>query len=335
MFKQIKILIILILAVLLIGFLAYLKGINSSADKNGGEKVFTISRGEGVNEISDKLYKAGLIKTKFFFETYVWQKKIEGRLQAGEYVLNSEMNIKEITDILAGGKSLSKETSITIIEGWRASEIDAYLKEKGLIKGDENYELRGEEIKNYEFLNELPRGATLEGFLFPDTYRIFKDAGAEDIVKKMLDNFDEKLTGEMREGIKRQGRSIYEIIIMASMIEKEVRSPDDMKIVSGIFWDRIKNGQALQSDASLSYFLNDKIAAHGSEDLETDTPYNTYKYRGLPPTPICNPGLNAIKAAIYPKYTDYNYFLNRPDTGETIFSISYSEHLKNKEKYLK
>jgi UPF0755 protein len=331
MYKTIKFLIIAIIVIFILPVVFYWQGINSPADKNGAEKVFTISRGEGVNEISDKLYKAGLIKLKLYFETYVWQKKIEGRLQAGEYMLNSKMNIKEITDILAGGKSLSKETSITIIEGWRASEIDAYLKEKGLVKGDEFIGA----VKNYEFLNELPRGATLEGFLFPDTYRIFKDAGAEDIVKKMLDNFDEKLTGEMREEIKRQRRSIYEVIIMASLIEKEVRSPDDMKIVSGIFWDRIKNGQALQSDASLSYFLNDKIAAHGSEDLETDTPYNTYKYRGLPPTPICNPGLNAIKAAIYPKYTDYNYFLNRPDTGETIFSISYSEHLKNKEKYLK
>ena len=167
--KRKKFIIIAIVVIFGLVILSYRYGINSLADKNGGEKVFTISRGEGVNDISDKLYKAGLIKAKFFFEIYVWQKKIEGKLQAGEYALNSKMNIREITDILAGGKSLSKETLITIIEGWRINEINNYLKEKGLVKGDEfinaanNYELN---IKNYEFLNKLPRGATLEGFCF-------------------------------------------------------------------------------------------------------------------------------------------------------------------------
>jgi UPF0755 protein len=181
----------------------------------------------------------------------------------------------------------------------------------------------------------LPPGATLEGFLFPDTYRIFRDAGAERIIEKMLDNFGDKLTSQMREDIKKQERTIYETIIMASIIEKEVRTPEDMQIVSGIFWDRIKNGQALESCATLAYILGVNKAQYSEEDTKIDSLYNTYKYRGLPPSPISNPGLNAIKAAIYPKYTEYNYFLSRPDTGETVFSRTYAEHLENKRKYLK
>jgi len=108
-----------------------------------------------------------------------------------------------------------------------------------------------------------------------------------------------------------------------------------MKIVSGIFWDRIKNGQPLESCATLAYILGQNKPQYSIEDTKTDSPYNTYLILGLPPSPISNPGLQAIKAAIYPEYTKYNYFLNRQDTGETIFSVDYDEHLRNKAKYLK
>ena len=139
----------------------------------------------------------------------------------------------------------------------------------------------------------------------------------------------------MRADISKQNKSIYDVITMASLIEKEVRTAEDMKIVSGIFWDRIKYGLPLQSDATLSYVLDDKIGGHTIEQTKIDSPYNTYKYRGLPPGPIANAGLNAIQAAINPIYTDYVYFLSEPEGGKTIYSKTLDEHNANKNKYLR
>jgi UPF0755 protein len=252
------------------------------------------------------------------------------------------LTIREIVKILATGEALSKERKITIVEGWNINDIDKYFKENNIISDNSfinmakaaigNWQL---EIERPEFLSDAPLSANLEGYLFPDTYRIFKDAAAEDIVKKMLINFNDKLTDEMRNEIARQGKTIYEVVTMASIIEKEVRTPEDIKIVSGIFWDRIKYGQSLESCATLAYILGVNKEQYSIEDTKIDSPYNTYRNPGLPPGPICNPGLNAINAAIYPQYTEYNYFLNRQDTGETIFSKTLDEHNRNKAKYLK
>lgn len=335
-----KTIILLFVVILMVVQIFYSFSINSLTDKNGQDKVFVVSQREGVKQIGNNLLEADLIKSKFYFEVYVWREKLEKDLQAGSYILNPNLSIKEIVRVISEGEAINDELTIKIIEGWRISDIDSYLKEGGIKEGDGFKKIAERPLVAWssilpDFLEDVPSTANLEGFIFPDTYRIYKDASAEDIILKMLNNFDIKLTDEMRDEIKSRGKTIYEIIKMASIIEKEVRTAEDMKIVSGLFWNRIKNGQALQADATLSYYLNDKKPAHTLEELEIDTPYNTYKYRGLPPTPISNPGLNAIKAAIYPGYTNYNYFLSRPDTGETVFSATYDEHLRNKAKYLK
>lgn len=340
--KIFSIFILIILAVFILFFISYWRGISAPLNEKGRDKVFVVSKGESVKDIAANLYDSGLINSKTYFELYIWRSKKEKDLQAGEYILNPKKNIKEIVDILSGGKTLSQERTIKIIEGWRLKDVNDYLKNEGILAGDDFIKLAENKINNWqlndpkpEFLSDAPGSANLEGYLFPDTYRIFKDSSTEDIIKKMLDNFDKKLSGKMRDDIKSQGKPIYSVITMASLIEKEVKTKDDMKIVSGIFWGRIKIGQALQSDASLSYALSDKKISHNAEELEINSPYNTYKYKGLPPTPICNPGLNAITAAIYPSDTKYNYFLTKPDTGEVVFSETYAEHLKNKNKYLK
>lgn len=315
--------------------------INTPSSAKADVKNFIIASGEGVNQISRNLYDQKLIKSMFFFETYVWLEKIQANFLAGEYILNTQMNIKEVTEILTSGKVVNKEKNIKIIEGWKIADINKYLIDQAVITDDSFLNLAKNQITDWqfkiakpEFLNDLPVNSDLEGFLFPDTYRIFADAEAEDIIIKMLDNFDKKLTTEMREDIKNQGQTIYEIITMASVIEKEVKKAEDMKVVSGIFWNRIKNGQPLESCATLAYILGVNKKQYTLEDTEIISPYNTYKNKGLPPGPICNPGLNAINAAINPINTSYNYFLNRFDNGETIFSSTYEEHLKNKNKYL-
>ena len=300
---------------------------------------FTVSKGEGIKKIGEKLAKAGLIRSEFFFEVYVWQKGIESRFQAGEYALSPSMNIEETAGVLVRGEALSNEDTVKIIEGWNSREIARYLEAQGRANSDVFLKAVGSSSsrvwnKKYDFLADRPAVAGLEGYLFPDTYRVFKDATVEDIVGKMLDNFGKKLTPQMRKDISAQHKSVYEIVTMASLIEKEVKTPEDMAVVSGIFWKRLEAGQALQSDATLSYVLDDNVASHTSRDLDLDSPYNSYKHPGLPPTPISNPGLNALKAAIYPKFTDFNYFLT-DKTGRTVFSKTFEEHKRNKAQFLK
>ncbi len=340
--KKIKLIIILLIIIFAVVSISYRQGISGPADKNGQDKIFIVEAGEGVKQIGSNLLEAELIKSKLFFEIYVWRNKIENSLQAGKYSLSPALSIQEITGILLGGEVLKDELTIKIIEGWTIDDINEYLVRNNIITDKDFINLAKAEIGNWElgigkpdFLNDAPKDVALEGFLFPDTYKIFKGASAENIIKKMLDNFGYKLTDEMRADIKKQGRTVYDIIKMASIVEKEVRTSRDMKIASGLFWNRMRNGQALESDATLSYFFGTNKPRHSLEELKVESPYNSYKYRGLPPTPISNPGLRAIQAAIYPEYTDYNYFLSKPGTGETVFSVTYGEQLRNKAKYLK
>ncbi|MFH1233147.1 MAG: endolytic transglycosylase MltG [Patescibacteria group bacterium] len=339
---MIKKILVIIIAVILILISYYFFETCFSANKNNQEAQFTIVKGSSVKQISQNLAKANLIRSGGFFNFYVWLKNKQADFKAGEYILKPSMSLKEIINELTGKKALSHEKSITIIEGWDIIDINNYVKKNNIFADNNFDDLAKTKISKWRFktpkpnfLNQAPASADLEGFLFPDTYRIFQDAAAEDMITKMLNNFDNKLTAQMRQDIIKQDKSIYQIITMASLIEKEVRTPSDMQIVSGVFWNRIKNNQALQSCATLAYVLGEKKQQYSLEDTKVDSPYNTYQNLGLPPGPIANPGLNAIKAAIYPEYTDYNYFLSRSDTGETVFSENLEEHNKKKVRYLK
>ncbi|MFA6170983.1 MAG: endolytic transglycosylase MltG [Patescibacteria group bacterium] len=337
------ILVIFILAAAGLGF-GWQK-FNRPADPNGADQAFTIKEGEGVHQISQNLLGQKLIKSKFDFETYIWLKKWGSKFKAGDHRLSPKLNIREIANTLVKGTTISRETDIRIIEGWNLKEIGKYLIKNGLAAetGFEEFAAKkagywaSGPAEKLLFLKDVPSEAGLEGYLFPDTYRIFKDSGLEDIAVKMLSNFEKKLTPEMRAEIKSQGKTLPQIITMASLIEKEVRTPEDMKIVSGIFWDRIKIGQPLQSCATLAYILGVNKDQYSQADTQIDSPYNTYRNKGLPPGPIANPGLNAIKAAIYPTATDYNYFLTAEVNGEdkVIYSKTFDEHVRNKGIYLK
>lgn len=248
------------------------------------------------------------------------------------------------------------EETIQILEGWTSRDISQYFKRQGKWPSEEFLAVAGFPQVDYRsnkelpalldwsdkfiFLADKPEYYGLEGYLFPDTYRIYASSTVADVIEKMLENFDNKLTDKMRADIKKQGESIYDIITMASIIEKEApidyQTGDnrDARRISGIFWNRLKIGQGLQSDATLSYIFGDNNPRHSGRELEVDSLYNTYKYRGLPPGPICNPGILAIEAAIYPLATDYYYFLTTPGKNEVIYAHTYEEHKKNKAQYL-
>jgi UPF0755 protein len=186
--------------------------------------------------------------------------------------------------------------------------------------------------EEFDFIKEKP-SSYLEGYLFPDTYEIDKNLNLEDIIFRMLYNFEDKVDFSLREEIKAQDKNLFEIMIMASLLEKEVSDSEDKKIVSGILWKRLEEGMALQVDATIIYLTGKKTTRVSLSDTKIDSPYNTYKYRGLPPAPITNPGLDSILAAIYPEDSSFWFYLSTPQ-GETIFSETLEEHNIAKNKYL-
>lgn len=317
--KRIRRVIIVCILVGIVSALWFRHTVSAPAGDDATPRRFIITSGEGVNAISRNLKTAGFIRNAFVFETYLWWKGLEGRLIAGEYDLKSSFSIRELTRVLVAGETISRERDITILEGWTRKDIAEYLEEGGLVKAK-------------EFLEKTKE---LEGYLFPDTYRIFKDASIEEIVVKMRAEFERKVTSAMRVDIAKQKKTLREVIIMASILEREVRSPEEMQLASDLFWRRLAIGMPLQSDATINFVTNGKRPQPTYDDLKIDSPYNTYLYRGLPPGPIGNPGLSAIMAAIYPKPNAYWYYLTTLDTGVAHFSKTYEEHLQKKAKYLK
>ena len=334
MMHKIKFVLIFIIILALFGIFFYSYQINYSLSDNETETIFHIESGESPKSIANRLEEQKIIKSSFWLRYYLKVKDLSDKIIAGTFSLSPSMNISQITDKITSLEVLTNEDEITIIEGWDSKEIGEYLENKGFCSKKDWLKLIDDYNVDYDFLKTKPESADLEGYLFPDTYRVYQSADCEDILIKLLNNFDRKFTEEMESDIKLQSKAIYEIIIMASLLEKEIRTFDDMKIVSGIFWDRIKYGQALESCATLAYILGESKNQYSLADTQIDSLYNTYSNRGLPPGPITNPGLNAIKAAIYPKYTQYNYFLSDPETRDTIFSETFEEHKQNKWKYL-
>jgi len=287
------------------------------------EKIFLVEKDQNVFQIGENLEKEGLIKNRYFFDFYVLIKGTQRKLQAGEYKLSLSMGISEIAQKIISG-DIAKIT-VTIPEGFTVKQIEERL----------GFDLPGE---------------NLEGFLFPDTYQFPINVKGEEVVARMKENFDRKLTTDLREEIERQGKTIFEIVTMASLIEKEVRPKEVKKIegkkikvnklVSGILWKRLENNIPLQVDATIAYILNgegwafDEMRREIAAARDIDDPYNTYKYPGLPPGPICNPGLESILTAVYPKGSEYWYYLSTPES-ETIFSKTLEEHNITKAKYLK
>lgn len=235
-------------------------------------------------------------------------------------------------------QSKKAERKITVIEGWRLKDAASYLAQEGVVS--EADFTAAAKIDNWRsefaFLKD-PKIKSLEGFLYPDTYNIYADASAEDIIRKLLDEFDRKVTQKMRSDLQAQNRSLPDAVILASILEREISNKpehdSERKIAADIFWSRLKIGMGLQSDATVNYVTGKTSTRPTYKDLEIDSPYNTYKYRGLPPGPINNPSLASLMAVIYPSPTDYLYFLT-DESGKAHFGRTYAEHQRNIVKYL-
>lgn len=307
------------------------------------EKNFVIEKDSAVRKISSDLLADGLINNSFIFESYVWLARADRQFRAGNFKVLPGMSIYSLTKLLTVGGGRD-EVEITIVPGWALRDIKKYLVEQN-VKGMESFdslagrsgEARGLEFdwtREFAFLADKPKSANLEGYLFPDTYRIFKEASAEDAVRKILQNFDDKFDKEMRALAGKLGMSIFEVVNLASIVEREVRSEEDMKLVADIFLRRQGLGMPLQADSTVNYVTEADTPAISFADRDIDSPWNTYKYRGLPKGPISNPGFTALKAVLNSEPNPYLYFLTTKE-GEVIYSRTLEEHNRAKAKYLK
>lgn len=307
-----------------------------SANKLASDKSFEIKQGQGVNEISVNLYKNQLINNKFVFETWLWLLKSEDKVKAGIYHVPANISIKNLSTLILSLPENSQK-SLTIVEGWRRNldQLQAVL-EKNNLSYQKFLDLTANKsiwADEFAFLSDVPTGASLEGYLYPDTYFIDNNTTEEDLVRKMLTNFSVKVSDDFQAEIKRQNKTLFEVVNLASIIEREVPHDTDKKMIADVFLKRLKDGIGLQSDATVNFVTGKSLSQPTLSDLEVDSLYNTYKYRGLPPGPISNPSISSIEAVVYPTANEYYYFLTTKE-GEVIYSKTYQEHLKNKAKYL-
>lgn len=281
------------------------------------EKVLEIPYGYSSAQIRQLLEEEGIMRPhSYLFQHVTKLLKVDGKLQTGEYRFSSSQSISQIIDQLAKGKTI--RYSITVPEGFQTKQIARLLADKKIADYDEFLEL-AEREKQFR-----------EGYLFPDTYKFPKNFGAKNILKSMRKNFEDTVYRRINpEQEFPAGLNFEQIIILASIIEKEAQGVDDMPKIASVFYNRLEVGMPLQSCATIQYILGrpqEKLTQH---DLDTDSPYNTYLYSGLPPGAICNPGLDSILAAALPAQEEYFYFVLGKE-GKHVFSKTYQEHLHNK-----
>jgi UPF0755 protein len=325
-------------------------------DKNDATPIeVTIPASSSASSIARILYGAsgydqeGLISSTAAFKVYVDFVGKANSLKAGTYVMSKNMSIKQIVEMLCEGNPAKATVKFTIPEGYTIQSIARELMEKGLITNEEQLYVSaraGESFVNFAFIadagatmNSASRSYLLEGYLFPDTYEVYADASVETILIKMLNRFNEVFSDEYLARAQQLGLTLDQVVTLASMIEREAAAEGDFSKVSAVFHNRLNQDMALQSCASLSYALGVTKYAFSGPELETDSLFNTYKFKGLPVGPVSNPGRTAIEAALYPNEQfladGYLYFCNQNPalTSELVFAITYEEHEQNVEKY--
>lgn len=288
------------------------------------EIIIQVRPGDNARIIAAELEDNGVIPNRHKFFWYAKWLGEENNFKTGTYLFHGNTDIKEVIDTLATGAT--SMIRFTIPEGFGVKEIAERLAEEGI--ADKNEFLRkAKDFAPYSYMKKQKdvRYAA-EGFLFPDTYTVEKDVDVDRLLEIMARDMDERLTPELRERAKKQNLTIYELITLASLVEKEARYDEDRPIIAQVFFKRLEIGMPLQTDASLQYLLNAPKEDVSIADTKIDSPYNTYQNMGLPPGPIASPGMEAIEAVLYPADTNYLYFVADRD-GHNHYSDNYSTHL--------
>ncbi len=301
---------------------------------NNKDIVVEIPQGATTNTISDILYKNKLIKNKVVFKISVKLSDKAQSFKAGKYLFNQTYSNKQLINDISLGKIYHDGIKVTIPEGSTSKEIVSILVSKK-IGTKENYETLISNPKEFydefKFLKEDDI-TSLEGFLYPSTYYFDEEISEKEVLKDMLSQFDKVYTDELRDRQKELKMTTEQVISLASIVEKEAVLDEDRPIIASVFYNRLKIGMPLQSDATIQYIFKERKKIVTYKDLEIDSPYNSYKNKGLPPTPIASPGIASIEATLYPKETDYLYFVAKMDGGNN-YSTNYEDHLKFVKEY--
>lgn len=300
------------------GFYSYrlaLRPVNPDAP---AEVLITIEKGASAKTVADKLFNQGLIRNRFVFSEYLKLKGFDRRITAGRFRLSPSLSTPQIIAKITSSSGQSQQVAITIPPGSTLKQINETIVSLGLATAEE--------------LATFAKDKKLEGFLFPDTY--FADAVSfkpETFFAQLLENFNTK-TGPLQEEAKSANKDWNTVVTLASILEREIKTPDDFPVVAGILWKRLEAGWALGADATLLY--NDDDGTLSIEDLRRDSPYNTRIRPGLPPTPISNPGLKTLEAGLHPKESPYWFYLTETTDGKVIYAKTRQEHERNVSYYL-
>ncbi len=350
-------LLLVILAVIVVGISYYVvrlarPPIGDTVTGQSGpiEVVFEVLPGDSTSQIAGRLADQGLIRGFLFipgswiFRGWASLRGMDRDLEAGRYILRSDMSIDQILDTLSKAPAV-EEVTFTIREGLRLEEVAEQLNQQRIVSNEE-FLAALERDYAYGLLSDRPEAASLEGYLFPDTYTIPRTFTATEVVDFVLKNFDERFTPEMRQWAQDRGMTIYEVVTLASIVEREAVLDEERPIVASVYLNRLEVGMALEADPTVQYALGyheeqgrwwpalffDELGINTLS--EVDHPYNTYRHAGLPPGPICSPGLASLRAVVQPTDTDYYYFVAKGDgSGEHAFARTLEEHNVNVSRY--
>lgn len=301
--------------------------------KENAVKEITVTENTDLLSLAKQLDDEGVINYGTIFKLYVRVKGDNEGVLAGSYSLNPNMDYGQIIDTLVNASS-TETMKITVPEGYSIAQIRQLLLDEHVCTEDALDEVLNTYSFKHEFLkDELPaEEGWLEGYLFPDTYEIYKgNATVVDTINKMLNNFENKYDDDIKSGAETLGRSMHDIVTVASLVEREAQVDSERAKIAGVIYNRLNNPSEfpyLQVDASVLYGLGRTSGPLSEEDLASDTPYNLYTKQGLPPGPICNPGYASLYAAAHPEQHNYYYYVAMPD-GSHLFANSYEEHQAN------
>jgi len=325
MFRK-KIILAVILA-LLAGFLFYYRTVNSpevTFSATGQPVLITVKQGMNVQQIGDNLHQHGIISNVTVFRVAAKLKGLENSLQAGDYAIVPGTGMSRVLQMMSQGETAYQQ--LTVPEGYTIDQI-ADLLEKKRLGAASQFKASAQKTKVQDtFSPDSAVKYAVEGYAFPNTYRFSSGTSEEQILTLMLKEFDKQITPEMTDRAQALGLSMRDVIILASLVEKEAQLPQDRPIIAAVFMNRLKMGMPLQSCATIQYILGYPKPELSVQDTKLSSPYNTYQNMGLPPGPIANPGLAAIQSVLYPAQTDYLYFV-ADQQGAHHFSKTYEEHL--------
>ncbi|MDT8306096.1 MAG: endolytic transglycosylase MltG [Anaerolineae bacterium] len=323
---------------------AQVEALTGSAGDIGSPVQFVIAPGESATAVAANLEAIGMLRNRELFLNYVRYYGLDSQLEAGTFIVDPALPIPELAKQLTDARA--QEIALRFLEGWRSEEMAAYLATTTPAEIDADRFLALVQrraafpLEQYGFLQALPLDASLEGYLFPDTYRVQLDARADDLVHMMLANFERQLASGLQVGFAEQGLTLHEAVTLASIVERETPLAEERARVAGVFLNRLRIPMRLQADPTVQYALGYVPGAAtwwksplSADDLRMESPYNTYLVEGLPPGPIANPGLASLQAVAAPEQTEFLYFVaDCGRAGAHVFSATYEEHVQNVER---